>query len=172
MFKFLGSLLVFLGCLTWGFITANKFKERRDELLEIERCINQLKNEILYTYMSIPDILMNISHKSKKPISILFEKIANLLYENKVNSVFEAFSKVFYEEKDNISLKEEDIDIILDLSKSLGQCDAKAQERMIELALYNLKKESNRAEEIMIKNVKMYRYLGFSIGAVLVIIFI
>lgn len=74
MFKILGSLLIFVGSLYWGITTANKFKYRRDELLELERCINELKNEITYTYTSIPDILMNISLKSKKPISTLFKK--------------------------------------------------------------------------------------------------
>ncbi|NFI06538.1 stage III sporulation protein SpoAB [Clostridium botulinum] len=172
MFKILGSLLIFVGSLYWGITTANKFKYRRDELLELERCINELKNEITYTYTSIPDILMNISLKSKKPISTLFKKISNMLYDNKVNSIYEAFSKGFSEEKDNMALKEEDIDIILDLSKNLGQWDPKGHENIIELALYNLKKQSNRAEESMIKNMKMYKYLGFSIGAVLVIIFI
>ncbi|EPS46495.1 stage III sporulation protein SpoAB, partial [Clostridium botulinum CFSAN002369] len=54
----------------------------------------------------------------------------------------------------------------------LGQWDPKGHENIIELALYNLKKQSDRAEESMIKNMKMYKYLGFSIGAVLVIIFI
>ncbi len=72
-----------------------------------------------------------------------------------------------------MALEEEDINIILDLSKNLGQWDPKGgHEDIMELTLYNLKKQSNRAEEIMIKNTKMYRYLGFSIGAVLVIIFI
>ncbi len=95
-----------------------------------------------------------------------------MLYENKVNSIYEAFNKGFLEEKDNMALKEEDIDIILDLSKNLGQWDPKGHENIIELTLYNLKKQSDRAEETMIKNMKMYKYLGFSIGAVLVIIFI
>ncbi|NFV11889.1 stage III sporulation protein SpoAB [Clostridium sporogenes] len=172
MFKILGSLLIFAGSLYWGITTANKFKYRRDELLELERCVSELKNEITYTYTSIPDILMNISLKSKKPISTLFEKISNMLYKNQVNSIYEAFTKVFSEEKNNMALEEEDINIILDLSKNLGQWDPKGHEDIMELTLYNLKKQSNRADEIMIKNMKMYRYLGFSIGAVLVIIFI
>ncbi|WP_251859483.1 stage III sporulation protein SpoIIIAB [Clostridium sp. Marseille-Q2269] len=172
MFKILGSLFVFVGSLYWGISTANKFKYRRDELLELERCVNELKNEITYTYTSIPDILMNISLKSKKPISVLFKKISDMLYENQVNSIYEAFQKVFSQEKENLSLQQQDINIILDLSKNLGQWDPKGHENMIDLTLFNLKKQSNRAEEIMIKNMKMYKYLGFSIGAVLVIIFI
>ncbi len=100
MFKILGSILIFVGSLYWGGITtANKFKYRRDELLELERCVSELKNEITYTYTSIPDILMNISLKSKKPISTLFEKISNMLYKNQVNSIYEAFTKVFQKKK-------------------------------------------------------------------------
>lgn len=170
--KTIGNILVFSGCLIWGFIYAARFKDRTKELKELEICISQLQNEMMYSYTLMPEILINISKKTIHPINKVFKEIANILYENEVNSVYEAFYIAFKNNDEILSLNKEDIKIILDLSKALGQSDLEGQKKMIDLSLYNLKNQCKKAEEKMIKSVKMYRYLGFTIGATLVIIFI
>lgn len=172
MFKIVGSLMVFIGCLSWGFLYADKFRKRSKELTELERCINELQNEVTYTYTPIPEILYKISRKSIEPIGAIFENISTKLRHHKVDSVYEAFYETFKSQKDSININEEDINIMLDLSKSLGQSDVEGQKRIIELTLYNLRRQSSLAKENMDKNIKMYRYLGLTIGATLVIMFV
>lgn len=43
---------------------------------------------------------------------------------------------------------------------------------MFSLTLENLKKQIIEAEVSMKKNVKMYRYLGFTLGMIIIIMFI
>ena len=67
-------------------------------------------------------------------------------------------------------MKNEDISAILDLSKTLGESDIEGQKRMFSLTLDNIKNQIEVSKIAMNKNLKMYRCLGFSLGAVIVII--
>ena len=89
-----------------------------------------------------------------------------------MDTVYEAFKNVIEKQKDNLSLKKEDTTVILDLAKTLGESDIGGQQRMFSLTLENLKKQIKNSESLMNKNVKMYRYLGFSLGAMLAIILV
>ena len=76
------------------------------------------------------------------------------------------------EKKETLSLTKEDISIFIDFTKSLGEVDIDGHNDMFSLTLDNLSKAVEDAEHNMDKNVKMYRYLGFSFGAMIGIILI
>jgi stage III sporulation protein AB len=155
-----------------GFTYGEKFKKRTKQLNELQRCIHQLQNEIVYTHTTLPEATLDVSIKSTSPIKFIFEQVSSLLFLNKVDTVYEAFKNAITEQKYSLSLKKEDISIIFDLAKTLGESDIGGQERMFSLTLENLKKQIKHSEDFMKKNVKMYRYLGFSLGAMLVIILV
>lgn len=155
-----------------GFTYGEKFTKRTKQLNELQRCIHQLQNEIVYTHTPLPEAILDVSGKSSSPIKNIFEQVSSLLFLNEVDNVYEAFKKTIYEQKDNLNLKKEDISIISDLAKTLGESDIGGQQRMFSLALESLKKQLKDSENLMNKSVKMYRYLGFSLGAMLVIILV
>lgn len=172
MIKIVGCLCILLSTTILGFIYGDKFKKRVLEIKELERCIYQLQNEILYTHSTLPNAFYNISLKSKYPLNKIFKEISKLLKCNEVDSVFEAFKKVIYDNKIYLNLNNEDIDILLDLSKSLGESDISGQAKVFKLTIQNCKKQIVSAEEIKNKCMKMYRTLGFCIGAMIVIVLI
>lgn len=172
MFKLIGDILIILSTTYAGFIYSDKYKKRAAQLNEMERCILQIKNEIIYTHSILWEILDNVAIKAKDPAGKVFKYIADLLKENKVDSTYEAFKMAFEHYKNDIELKSEDINIILDLSKTLGESNVDGQKDMFNLADANLKKQIITSENLMHKYVKMYRCLGFSLGATIVIIFI
>jgi stage III sporulation protein AB len=172
MVKILGCLLIIGGCTIGGFIYGDNLKIRVAQLNELERSIIQLKNEIIYTYTTLPDAFVNVSQKCSEPTSKLYDDASKLLVSNSVDSVYEAFELSIENNKDKLCLKNEDIKIILDLTKNLGDSDINGQVSIFELTLINIKKQINKAEELMKKNLKIYRYLGFMFGAVIVIIIV
>ncbi|MDF2503319.1 MULTISPECIES: stage III sporulation protein SpoIIIAB [Clostridium] len=171
MLKLIGGILIIAASTVGGFVYAQSFIYRVKELYEIERCIYQLQNEIVYTHTPLPEALINVSIKAKEPINNIFNKTSQKLSSNIYDNVYEAFKNTF-KETSNLSLKNEDINLILDLSKSLGESDITGQVNMFSLSIDNLKKIIAEAEITMKKNVKMYRYLGFGIGAMIVIMLI
>ncbi|KOA20948.1 stage III sporulation protein SpoAB [Clostridium homopropionicum DSM 5847] len=170
--KILGCALVLIGSTLMGFILGENLKKRFQQLKEIEQALYQLKSEIIYTHSTLPEIFENVSSKSNKPINKLFKDISELLYENKVENVFQAFTKALDMNKNILNLKEADNEILLDLSKSLGQSDIEGQNNIISLTINKLENQLEGAEEVMKNNIKMYRYMGFSFGAIVVIMII
>lgn len=167
--KTLGCILILGSCSLIGFLYGENLRNRLIQLKEIEQALYQLENEIVYTRTSLPEIFFHVAQKCNKPIKNIFLDVSKLLYNNEVNSVYEGFRKAIELNKELISVKKEDIDVLLDLAKSLGESDVEGQKSILSLSLNNLKKQVNTAEIIMQKNIKMYRYLGFSFGAILVI---
>ena len=170
MIKTIGCILIVAASTFGGFAYADGFKRRVKQLNEVERAINQLQNEIEYTYTPLPEALHNVSEKCEPPINEIFSKASQALYSNEVESVYDAFKKCL--EDSNININKEDMNVILDLSKSLGESDIEGHKKIFSLSKSNLKKRISIAEDSMNKNVKMYRYLGFSLGAMLVIVLI
>lgn len=172
MIKLLGSLMILGASTGIGFLYSDKFKKRTRQLIELQRCIYQLQNEIVYTHTTLPEAIGNMATKSLYPLNQVFEEISCLLFRNEVDTVYEAFYEVLNKKKQSLNLKIDDIDVLLDLAKTLGESDIEGQKKMFYITLENLKKRIKDSEILMSKNVKMYRYLGFSLGAMMVIILV
>ncbi|WP_291636585.1 stage III sporulation protein SpoIIIAB [Clostridium sp.] len=164
------ACIVILGASTMaGFIYSERLKDRVFQLNEVQRAVYQLQNEITYVHALLPDAFKSIASKSKDPIKELFNKTSELLSDNEYENVYEAMNSAMNSMKSKLSLNSDDINVILDLAKTLGESDIEGQNSIFTLIIANLKKQIIMSEEFMNKNIKMYRYLGFSFGAMLVI---
>ena len=85
-------------------------------------------------------------------------------------SAGEAWEKAVYESDTN--LNKEDINVLLMLSKMLGQTDVEGQISQIEITENFLEKQIKEAQQEKDKNEKLYRKLGTTIGLAIVIILI
>lgn len=172
MLKILACITIIIASTAIGFNYGDSFKKRTKQLNELQRCINQLQNDMIYTFTPLPEAISNIAEKSKDPIKSIFKEISSLLFSNAVDSSYDAFYKVFKDKKEVLNLNKEDLNVILDLAKTLGECDIDGEKRMFSLTLSSLKKQLESSEVSMNNNVKMCRYLGFSLGAMVVIMLI
>ena len=169
MIKIIGCALILGASTMAGFIYSERLKYRVSQLNEVQRAVYQLQNEITYVHTLLPDAFKSIAHKSKEPIKELFNKTSELLSDNDYENVYEAVNTALSTVKSRLYLNYDDINVILDLSKTLGESDIEGQNSIFILTIANLKKQIKTSEEFMNKNLKMYRYLGFSFGAMLVI---
>ncbi|MGV8982383.1 stage III sporulation protein SpoIIIAB [Clostridium sp.] len=169
MIKIIACAMILGASTLAGFIYSERLKYRVFQLNEVQRAVYQLQNEITYVHTLLPDAFKSIAHKSKEPIKELFNKTSELLSDNDYENVYEAVSSALSTVKSRLYLNPDDINVILDLSKTLGESDIEGQNNIFILTIANLKKQIKISEEVMNKNLKMYRYLGFSFGAMLVI---
>lgn len=170
--KILGSCLVVLGTTLWGYRYSEGLEKHVQQLKELELLVLNLQSEVMYLYSPLPTAFENIAIKTKNEIGEIFQRIANILKLNKVDTVYEAFNEVIEENRDELYLCQEDYDILLSLSKNLGDLDRDSQSNIFELSNNTLKKHIKDAEEKSEKNKKLYKYLGFSFGAIIVIMMI
>jgi stage III sporulation protein AB len=169
MIKIIGCAVILGASTMAGYIYSERLKYRVVQLNEIQRAVYQLQNEIKYVHALLPDAFKSVASKSREPIKELFNKTSELLSDNEYENVYEAMNSAMNLIKSKLNLTFEDINVILDLSKTLGESDIEGQNNIFSLTIENLKKQIKISEEFMNKNIKMYRYLGFSFGAMLVI---
>ena len=172
MIKVIGCAVILGASSIAGYIYSERLKYRVSQLNEIQRAVYQLQNEIKYVHALLPDAFKSVASKSREPIKELFNRTSELLTDNNYENVYEAMNSAINLIKGKLNLTFDDINVILDLSKSLGESDIEGQNNIFALTIENLKKQIKISEEFMKKNVKMYRYLGFSFGAMLVIVLI
>lgn len=172
MIKIIGILLILISSTVIGFMYGETMKNRVKELNEIQRGVLILKNEINFMHSLLPDALMRVSEKCTGSVSKIFKDASHILMTNEEIDVHASFKKSVDLNKSILNLNKEDISIFLDLSKSLGELDVEGHNDMFNLVSDNLDKAIVGAENNLDKNIKMYRYLGFSFGAMIAIILI
>ena len=162
-------MLIFLGSTSIGYIISKKYSNRVIELKEFRNAINILENKIKFTYEPIGEIFKEISKNINTDISNVFMKASNYL-ENSTTK--EAWKKAIEEEKDYLSINDEDRNIIENLGNMLGKTDVDGQISEIKLTSKFIETQIEKAEEEKKKNQKLYRTLGTVIGLAIVIILI
>ena len=167
------SLILIMGATTGaGFVYGESMRKRVNQLKEMEIILYNLKNQIEFTNTSLPEAMDSASENAKGPVKEIFKEISRMLFNFFLEDVFQAFNISIASNKDKTCLTKEDINILVDFSKSIGNMDIAGQRSIFNLTLENIKKQINEAENTLKKNVKMYRYLGFSIGAMIDIMII
>ena len=160
-------LLVFIASSFIGRCIAKKYSYRLEELEEIKNILNVFKSKIRFTYEPIPEIFKEIASNAKENIAQIFEKATRNMQNF---SAGEAWKNAVQTSETNFT--NEDIHVLLMLSKMLGQTDVKGQISQIEITENFLEKQIKEAQQEKNKNEKLYRKLGTTIGLAIVIILI
>lgn len=146
---------------------SNKYKNRTEQLCEMKRALNFFEAKIEYTHEPLQDIFIDISNILKQEMANLFKVASVKMREKSAKEAWEYSIDISQN-----SLNNEDINIIKDFGKTLGQTDLNGQLSKTKLILEFLDKQIEEAKEEERKNKKLYRSLGVLTGIGLVIILI
>lgn len=172
MIKMVGAVCILIACGYIGLKIAGMYKKRVEVLKFLQNGLNLLETEINYGATPLPIALKRISKKLHKGAAILFIHAANKLEENKGIPACVAWEEGVNRLNDVTPLTEEEINILTCFGKSLGNSDKEEQLKNIALAKEQLKMVEKCAEVAKEKNQRMWRYMGFCLGAVIVLILI
>ena len=150
-----------------GILISKMYENRVKELRQFKNILNIIKTKIKFTYEPLAEIFNQISQEKSSKIEEIFENMTyKLAFENIKYSWMDAIQEA------DISITQEDKDILKELGKVLGQTDADSQVNEIEVTESFLNMQIKKAEEARKKNQKMYKTLGVVVGLVFVIILI
>ena len=150
-----------------GILISKMYENRVKELRQFKNILNIIKTKIKFTYEPLAEIFNQISQEKSSKIEEIFENMTyKLAFENVKYSWMDAIQEA------DISITQEDKDILKELGKVLGQTDADSQVNEIEVTESFLNMQIEKAEEARKKNQKMYKTLGVVVGLVVVIILI
>ena len=164
--------LMFLICTFIGFLLGENYKRRSRHLKEFQKSLLLLSNEVIYANTPLPDALLEISKKVSEPVSDIFSDMAFVLENGYTGSVYESFENAYEKSKQKINLTSDDNKIISDFFKTLGSSGVTGQDKIFKLALDNIDINYKEARKFEKENIKLYRTLGLSIGAMLAVFFI
>lgn len=172
MLKVLGALVVIGATTIMGFLYSRAFEVRVKQLRDMQYALNMLESEIIYTATPLIQALRHVSEKSSDSIRSIFDRIAVLLKDKRVEGVHEAFNEAVKESKRELYFEKEEIDVIASFMHSLGSSDIEGQKKNFNITIKKLETFEEKAEETRVKNEKLYRYLGVCAGVLIVIILV
>ncbi len=166
-FKIFLLILIITASSYIGILFSKKYANREKEIKQMKTGLNMFATKIKYTYEPIPSLFMEIANKIGGNIGSIFSLASTRMKEE---SAGEAWEKALDEVNHNLS--NEDITILKNLSKLLGQTDVEGQISQIEVVNQFLNSQLENANEERRKNEKMYRTLGIVTGLTIAIILI
>lgn len=150
-----------------GILFSKKYSNREKELKEMKNALNMFATKIKFTYEAIPNVFTEISNKIGGNIGNIFSRTVNRMKELPAG---DAWNMAI--EETNYNLNKEDVAVIRNLGRMLGQTDLDGQINEIEVVNEFLTTQLQNAREERIKNEKMYRTLGVVTGLTIAIILI
>ena len=130
-----------------GILISKMYENRVKELRQFKNILNIIKTKIKFTYEPLAEIFNQISQEKSSKIEEIFENMTyKLAFENVKYSWMDAIQEA------DISITQEDKDILKELGKVLGQTDADSQVNEIEVTESFLNMQIEKAEEARKKN--------------------
>ena len=125
-----------------GILISKMYENRVKELRQFKNILNIIKTKIKFTYEPLAEIFNQISQEKSSKIEEIFENMTyKLASENIKYSWMDAIQEA------DISITQEDKDILKELGKVLGQTDADSQVNEIEVTESFLNMQIEKAEE-------------------------
>lgn len=159
--------LVFCVSTYIGIMISNRYKRRTEQLCEMKRALNYFQAKIEYTYEPLQEIFFEISNNVNQGVGNIFKVAGVNMQEKSAKEAWEYSIDIAQTDFNN-----EDINVIKDFGKTLGQTDLQGQLSKTKLTLEFLDKQIKDAQEEESKNKKLYKTLGVLTGAGLVVILI
>lgn len=171
MIKYVILFLIFSSVSLIGNLVSKKYKNRVRELYDFKEFCNILESKIKFTYEPLGEILKDTS-KIMENNYILSNILKNTSEKLKQVDFKTAWEQEIEEEKKELNLIDEDINVIKGLGNMLGKTDVDGNISEIDLTMDFLDTQIKSAENECKKNEKMYRSLGTILGLAIVIILI
>ena len=163
--KYMVLVIIFGLSTAIGLMIAKSYENRVNELKEFKNILNIMKTKIKFTYEPLAEIFKQISKNNQNNVEKIFGQMTNQLAYYPAREVWENCIQ-----DADISINQEDKDILKKMGKLLGQTDVDGQISEIEVTENFLNMQIYKAEEEKKKNQKMYKTLGITMGLVFVII--
>lgn len=133
----------------------------------MKKALNFFETKLEYTHEPLKDIFIDISNTTKREVGSIFKIAGIKMKEFSAKEVWEYSVDI-----SQTALKKDDLNIIKDFGKTLGQTDLQGQLSKTKLTLQFLDKQIEESQIEENKNKKLYKTLGVLTGMGLVIILI
>ncbi len=168
----LASGAILLGCAYLGILFASSYKRRVEQITEFENVLMQLEFDIDFMGITLDESFEKIVKNCDGGVKDVLQYVCERLRKDRFSDMPKLWERGFKRFKGDIFLTDDDIDILIEFSKTLGCGDKTREKNNIKMASMRLKLAEEEAREEAKRNMKMYRGLGLLTGVFLVIVLI
>lgn len=172
MIKGIGGLIIIISSSLIGLLLSNKYSMRPKTIRKLRFSLQMLETEIIFGSTPLPYALYNVGARSEKPWGTFFIEVSDNILKRKYYSMEDAWNNSIEKHLSNSFLNKLDIELIKNFGKIVGKSDTEDQKKHFNLIYAQLEHHEKMAEEERKKNERMYRSLGFLLGAALYIILV
>ncbi len=169
MIRLIGASLVIGSAMLVGNAVARSHEDRPRELAGIGHALAALETEISYARTPLKEALERSARASGGLAAEMFRAAAKLLASDELTPA-DAWGAAVREAYARSGLAPEDRDALLAFGVTLGACSAQDQLRHIALVRERLRANEAGAREHAERTGRMWRYLGATVGAMIVLL--
>ncbi len=172
MVKIFGSLLVIFSLGMTGICKADKLRKRYEELLDFRKILVMLQGEIRYNNATISEAFAHVGRHFSGSYKKILDKASDKTAENSGNSLEEIWIHIVDEYKGDLNVKDNEIDIIKELGRSMGYLDCEMQENALNMLIEKIQVVIDEQGGKLPENVKVYRCMGIMLGIFVVLLIV
>jgi stage III sporulation protein AB len=159
------GLIVGFGCL--GLLKAMRIRKRPQEIREFIQALALLDTEIYWGATPLPAAFAVLQERTEAPWKQFFAELESGLKNGE--NAWMAWAKTCKEQQRKTCMQDEEWGIIQGIGRGLGRSDRSEQHKILELAQKQLGHADEKARMQADGKAKMWSYLGFLGGIVIVI---
>jgi stage III sporulation protein AB len=169
--KWIGAVFILFATSWFGFYFAKQLTDRTKQIRAWKLTLQSLEAEIMYSQLPLQDACRRIADQMNGRLREFLLHFSDVL-ANGAESTKSAWMECLELYKKNVSLKQKDIEILMQFGETLGMHDKHSQQKQIVLALRHLEREEQEALENHQKYDRMAKTLGVLAGILLIILLI
>lgn len=170
--KIAGGLLVLIASVFWGCMKAAELEKHTMRLVELKRLLVLLQGELRFHRASLAEAFGNVAERVEEPFSVFLKEMS----EKMEAKTFGSFEMIWRETIEKLFRKKgfmkEDEKIFEMLCSSLGYLDLTMQMETLNLTIMQVEEAIDNAKEKQEIRGKLYRTMGITAGAMLVLFII
>lgn len=168
MLKLLGLLLTAAGAAGVGFSAAAGLSRRVRTLRDLLGALELMEREIAFQLTPMDELFARLAQRTPEPAGAFFARCRRGLSSLGERSLSQIWRQALTEV--SLGLDAQTLDTLAGLGDLLGRYDGEGQKEALEQARLQLCQDLRRAEEDQAQRGHMYRMLGLTAGAFLVIV--
>lgn len=169
MIRIIGALMIIVGCGVAGLIVARTIAQRPKYLQNMSFALQLLETEIEYGRTSLAEAGQQIAAQTNPPVKGFFNIFSQNLHDTQGMSAAEAWEQAL-DVLLQAGMTKNDVEMIGQLGGILGRSDVQDQLKHINLLQKRLNSASDQAEFDRVRNERLWNYLGFCVGALVVLL--
>ncbi len=165
--KWVGAILVVLGCGSFGCIMAISYRRKEALLGQFIRALEYMRCELSYRLTPLPQLCRNAANAVTGPVQVLFSRLAAELDAQVAPDAALCMDAALTEFP---GLPADVLEQIHDLGQTLGQFDLPGQLHGLELCAQEARQKLSALRENRTNRLRSYQTLGLCAGAALAIL--